>query len=141
MPNNIWAQQVAPIAPKPSHSSRKILISVITLVLILAVVGGGLAYAYIKKIGPFAFSTYTEQNFFSGLLGKFAEVKTSKVSVSGNFFVGDRDKDAEPFAIKEPSNAAEIKRNYFNDSKRLGLSLIHISEPTDRTRSRMPSSA
>jgi len=118
MPNNIWAQQTA-MAPKPLHSSKKLLISVIVVLLILILVGGGLAYAYTKKIGPFAFSTYTEQNFFTGLLGKFAEVKTSKVNVSGNFFVGARDKDAEPFAIKEPSNAAEIKRNYFNDSKRL----------------------
>lgn len=94
-------------------------IAVLLLLFIVVLAGGGLLYVFVQKIGPFALPMYTEKNFLSGIAQKIDQINSAAYSISGELGVVDRDKDAQPFAIKEMSNAALLKRQYENDSQRL----------------------
>lgn len=93
---------------------KKILIPII-LFIILLVLGGAGIYAYLQKIGPFSMATYSEENFSSGLLTKFAKIKSSSYTFSGAVNVVPRDQDAVPFKMKELGNEQELKQKYYND--------------------------
>jgi len=91
----------------------------INLVILVILIAAGLIYAFIQKIGPFAFSKYTEANFFSGILAKTNEIRSASYTISGELAVGARDEGAKPFSVKEASNAAELRKKYENDSVRI----------------------
>ena len=103
---------------EPAHKSSKKVVMAILGLFILILIGGGVAFAYVQKIGPFSISTYSETNFLSSLLAKFAQIDSSTYSLSGSLKVLPREKDAVPFELKV-SNEKEMKLKYFNDSKRL----------------------
>jgi hypothetical protein len=105
-------------ANSPRVISKKIKLGLIIFSLFV-LVGGFFAYAYVQKIGPFSPQIYSENNFFSGLLGKFSQIKSSSYVVSGDLNVGDRDNDAQPFSISEASNSVELKQKYYYDNQRL----------------------
>jgi hypothetical protein len=99
----------------PKKKSYKLVISIIFLLLLI---GGGFLYAYIERIGPFSFSSYSEKTFCSSLLGKVGEIKSAAYSISGELAVVPRDADAEPFSIDESSEYLEMKKKYENDNRR-----------------------
>ncbi|MBI5126151.1 MAG: hypothetical protein HZA80_00045 [Candidatus Taylorbacteria bacterium] len=108
----------APIAPSVTpqgHGTRKVA----TLVLIIVILGilGGTAYAYVKKIGPFAHAPYGEDNLMSGLLAKSAEITTSKSSLSLALYSAPRDPNAKAFTVKN-SNDVVLKEKYARDYER-----------------------
>jgi len=115
-PENIAATPVQPITPK-GRNSKKIWVGVITA-LIIVLLGSSLVYAYLYKIGPFSIKQYSEDNFFSNLLEKISQINSSSYTFSGALEIVPRDKDAEPFAIKQTSNAAELSQQYYYDSVR-----------------------
>jgi hypothetical protein len=77
----------------------------------------GFGYVYYEKMGGFSSEAYTQENFFSGISKKIAEIKTSTYTFSGSLNVVDRESDAEPFTLKV-SNEVETKKQYFYDSQR-----------------------
>lgn len=105
-------------AASSKNGFKKILIPII-LFIILLVLGGGGIYAYLQKIGPFSMTTYSEENFSSGLLTKFARIKSSAYTFSGSVNVVPRDQDAVPFKMKELGNEEELKQKYYNDIERI----------------------
>ena len=121
---NIGLAQIQPIGLS-NKSPKKIVISSI-IILIFVLLGGGLTYAYIQKIGPFFTAIYTEDKFFSILLDKFNQINSSSYTVSVALDVVPRDKDATPFVVKT-SNTVELKQQYFYDSQRMKNVLAIIS--------------
>lgn len=91
----------------------------LVLLFIIIAVSGGLAFAFIRKIGPFALPMYAEENFLSAIAQKIDKINSASCLISGELGVADRDKDAEPFAIKEMSSTALLKRQYKSDLQRL----------------------
>lgn len=69
-----------PLASKPasSHRSRNL----VTFLLILAILGAGIAYAYVQKIGPFFDPPYPTDFFFSGMAKKMLEVDSYSYDLS-----------------------------------------------------------
>jgi len=110
---------------KPIKSSKKNLLVLIMAIFVL--LGSGFVYAYIQKIGPFSLPKYSEDNFLSSLLEKTSQIKSSSYAVSGALEVVLRDANAEPFTLKEASNAAELKQKYYNDYERLKNSSSIVS--------------
>jgi len=102
---------------RPSKKFPAKIISIISVIIILLLIGGGAYYAYVMKLGPFAISPYTEKNLVSGMLSAISRIDSSSYAVSASVAMAKRDADAEPFTTKL-SNAAEIKKQYQNDSKR-----------------------
>jgi hypothetical protein len=105
-----------PSVPAPRGRSRSWLFILIIILLIL-LVGGGLAYAYIQKVGPFSITSYSEGNFMTSILMKAAEIKTSSYAVSGDFNVGTREAGARPFVVDQ-SNLVQLREQYQNDYDR-----------------------
>ncbi|MEI6042648.1 MAG: hypothetical protein WCQ00_03745 [bacterium] len=101
-------------------------ILILLLILIIILLGGATAYAYIKKMGPFAPSTYTEANFSSSMLAKIGQINTATYTSSGAVNVVARDKDATIFNLVV-SNDKELKLKYFYDGTRLKDALGIIS--------------
>lgn len=60
-------------------------------------VGGSFVFAYIKKVGPFSSSTYTEENFSSKIVAKIMEIHSASYVFSTAVNVVPRDADATPF--------------------------------------------
>jgi|GEM_PF-606271 len=118
---------------RPRRASETKIIAALVLLFIFVLVGGGLLFAFIQKIGPFALPVYTEKNFLSQIAQKIDQINSATYSVSGELGVADRDKDAKPFVVKEMSNAASLKRQYENDSQRLEDVGEIISELNDGT--------
>ncbi len=100
----------------PKNNSNRFVISLIVLVVIL--LGGATTYAYIQKIGPFGLSaTYSEDNFLSGLLAKFAQINSASYVASGEISVVPRDGDAVPFVL-DTSNSQDLAKQYLYDNER-----------------------
>jgi hypothetical protein len=112
------AEIQAEIQPENSRNGSIKKIVAINAIIFIVLVAAGFIFAYLQKIGPFAFSKYTEGNFFSGLLKKTSEIHSASYTFSGSLDVVGRDEDAKPFKLKEASNAAEMKKKYANDSTR-----------------------
>lgn len=104
-----------PPASPPEHKSHKFLI--IVPAVLVVIIGGAIAFAYIQKIGPFAPPAYSEETFLSSLLGKVSEIDSFSQTSSISFKVEPRDADALPFNIST-SNTPELREQYFNDSQR-----------------------
>ena len=102
-----------PPAPKSSH--RWVLGLIVWFIIVLA--GGVAAFAYVKKIGPFAISAYTESNFFSNLLEKSSMIDSLSYAVSATFGIKQREADAKPFTV-QISNAPKLREQYQNDAER-----------------------
>lgn len=103
--------------PSKKKSSKKILILLIILIIVL-LLGAGSVYAYLEKIWPFSFSSYTEENFSSSLLAKISQIESASYAFSGAINVVQRDQGATPFVLKV-SNEKELKQKYYYDSERL----------------------
>lgn len=95
--------------------NKKTLFIISSLFILL--VGGVIAFAYFEKVGPFKLSSYSEGNFFSGLLVKYSEIDSLSSSFSSSFGVVQRDKDAKPFTTSI-SNTPELREKYQNDAQR-----------------------
>lgn len=105
-----------PVSYSKKGSPVKMTIAILVAIVLLIGIGG--AYAYIKKIGPFAgIPPYTEKNLLSGILSSLTKIKSSSYNASVSFSMDKRDADAEPFATKL-SNADEIQAQYENDYTR-----------------------
>jgi hypothetical protein len=99
---------------------------ILLLILIIILAGGAAAYAYVKKIGPFAFTSYTESNFSSSLLTKIASMSSASYIFSGAINVVPRDAGAVPFDLKV-SNEKELKEAYYYDKQKLESASLIIS--------------
>lgn len=92
-------------------------------VLVGVVLIGGIAYAYLNEMGPFARIPYTEANLYSGLLERGSTMRSSTYSLTGEILVEPRDEGAEPFTL-QVSNEGELREQYQNDAVRQE----HVSE-------------
>lgn len=117
-----------PIQPTPSTGNglKKVLFSII-FIIILLLLGGGVAYSYFEKIGPFKIASYTEENFFSSISQKIAEIKSASYDVSSSLKVVLRENGAEPFTVKITDDE-ELKKKYFYDSERLKNAVAIIGQ-------------
>ncbi|MFH1423546.1 MAG: hypothetical protein ABIG29_01130 [Candidatus Nealsonbacteria bacterium] len=111
----------------PEIKSKKIQVNTIAIILI-ALLSFGTIYAYVQKIGPFSSQKYSEENFLADMLKKVSQINSSSYTVSSVLKVVPRDEGAEPFTIKEASNAAELKQKYYYDSVRLEDASAIISQ-------------
>ena len=102
----------------PHHFSA-LKVSLIVLFLLIFAGVGLAAYTYTKKIGPFgsSSSSINESNFFSSILSKVSEIKSSSYAASVSLGVVPREAGAEPFRVAV-SNVAEMRQKYQNDSTR-----------------------
>ncbi len=112
-------QNIPPVEYKErehSNFSTKIIF-IVSVVILILLIGGGVYYAYLMKLGPFAISQYSEENLMSGIMSAASRINSSSYSVSASLAMVERDVDAQPFTINL-SNADEINKQYANDSKR-----------------------
>jgi hypothetical protein len=107
------------------QKSGKWIIGIIVGVIII-IVGSTIAFAYIKKIGPFAVSSYTENNFFSSLLEKSSKIDSLSYMISSSFSVVQRENDAKPFVV-QVSNTPELRQQYQDDAERAKDASVIIS--------------
>ena len=85
-------------ATPPTHtrSLRGLFFAGIGMLIGVAALGG-VAYAYVEKLGPFSHPPYTQDTLLSGILGSFNKIHSSSFAFSGAVTVGPRDADAVPF--------------------------------------------
>ena len=105
-----------PKVKKPNPFSGIPVAATVGGVIALLVIGG-VTYAAVNKIGPFASQPYTEENILSGLLERAGTITSSTYSLSGELFVEPRDEGAEPFTL-QVSNEGETRQKYQNDAER-----------------------
>ena len=110
------SSQLPPQTPIVQKSSKKGIVYLI-VILVLILLAGAVAYAYVEKIGPFSSPKYTEDNFSSSILSKIAKIDTATYTFSGAINVVPRDADAVPFTLKV-SNSEEFKKKYYYDYNR-----------------------
>jgi len=105
-----------PFTPLSSKSSFKVpvLVGIGVLGLILI---GGIAYAYVEKMGPFAKAPYQEDNLLSGLLAKSSEIDSSAYKVGFALYMKGREADAKPLTL-EIKDSSELKEKYLRDLER-----------------------
>lgn len=104
--------------PGPARP-KKIGVFILTIAILFLLVAGGVgAYAYWQKIGPFAITAYTEDEFLTSISAKVAGIKSASYEVSGDMKVNQRDAGAQPFSPKV-SNQEETERFYENDHERI----------------------
>lgn len=118
VPNTLVQSNIAStqnINPKNStHSYRKIILS--TVVILIVIAGG--VYAYSAKLFSFFQNApYSESNLVAGVLNKLSDVKSSTYSVVASLYVEPREADAMPFSIKT-SDDLEVKEKYMRDYNR-----------------------
>lgn len=111
----IKSEQVLPHTNYSRKSPKKIIFSVLAVVLVLLLIGTGL-YFYSAKFGLFGISPYTDKNLFSGLLTVASKINSSSYSASASLTMTKRDADAKPFVASTDTDA--IKKQYENDAKR-----------------------
>jgi hypothetical protein len=101
----------------PSHRRSTRALIIVLPILILLCILGGVAYAYVMNVGPFAHMPYNENNLISGILNSSAHIDSSSYRISGSIKVVPRDADARPFAV-QTSNEEQIRLMYENDAQR-----------------------
>lgn len=114
-PSAIIPQGLSPAAMVPPR--RPFLISGLVIGLLL-IVGGGVAYAYVAQIGPFAVTQYDESAFVSSVLEKAASMTSASYAFTAALAVSQREKDAVVFAVA-PANP-DLEKRYHNDYQRIG---------------------
>ncbi len=94
----------------PGRRQRTRLRIGLVLSLVLAIIGGGLAYAYVQYGSLlFAKPPYTADTLISGLMRTAANIHSLTYTVNGSLKVEPRDADAVPFALSAPTdNRAEL---------------------------------
>lgn len=124
----------APLPPSPpattpppagGHSSKRYLMTIAFGVFMSLTLIGGVAYAYVKQIGPFSVSQYSEDSFLSSILKKSAEIETASYKFSAALALAPRDKDAVPLVIDPPSE--EKRAQYDHDVRRVSDARTIIS--------------
>ena len=111
--NNVMNMSV----PQKTGGAKTLVISIIVIIVVLLLCGT-VSYAYINKIGPFALSSYTEDNISSGMLAKIAGIDSASYTFSGALNVVSRESDALPFTLKV-SNEKDLKQKYYYDGERM----------------------
>ncbi len=96
-----------PFMPASSKSSFKVpvLIGIGVLGLILI---GGIAYAYVEKMGPFAKAPYQEDNLLSGLLAKSSEIDSSAYKAGFALYMKGREADAKPLTLEIKDSSSRL---------------------------------
>ena len=112
--------QVPPAVPPvtPQKKSHSVLYAAIIGFLLVLLISSGVLYAYVQKIGPFSVESYSEDNFFSGILVKIAQIDSASYSAYASLSVVPKDKDAVPFEINVP-DADALAEKYSNDVQRM----------------------
>lgn len=106
---------VSPISTAtPKRHLAPLFIAVGCLLLVL---GGGVAYAYVQRIGPFSVAQYAESSFLSEVLSKSAQINAASYTLSASLSVDSRDKDAVAFIVPAPDPDLEVA--YQNDARRM----------------------
>ncbi len=111
--------QIPTPAPVMYPSQKKSHVGILLTMIILVIVIAGGAYAYIEKIGPFAGSHFTEENFLSNVAKNIAGINSASYTLTGSLAVAPRDSDVYPFVLKSVSNTEALRKQYYNDSVRL----------------------
>lgn len=100
----------------PSNHLKVMRVVILALIIIVVMLGIGVS-AYVFGFNPFVKAPYTENNFVSGLLKSFSEMKSATLKVSGSLQVVAREDSIKPFEIKV-NNDAEIKSKFMRDHNR-----------------------
>lgn len=111
----IPAAVTPPIHTRPK--GLKTILLIICVIVVVGLLGGGFAYAYFEKIGPFAHAPYDEHHLISGLLAKANAIPASTYESSVALTVEPRDVNAKPFDFT-PANRAKLLKQYGRDSQR-----------------------
>jgi len=91
--------------------------TVLVLAMCASLIGGLVAYAYVKQVGPFSVTQYTESNLLSSILKKSSEITTASYTFTAALSMVQRDQDAVPFTIDAPSD--EKLAQYDRDVRRI----------------------
>lgn len=113
-PSAITPQGMSPAAMVPPR--RSFLIPGLLAGLLL-IVGGGVAFAYVAAIGPFAVKQYDESTFMSSVLEKAAGITSASYAFTAALAVNEREKDAVAFKV-DPTNP-DLEKQYDNDYTRI----------------------
>lgn len=98
---------------------------------VILVIGGGIAYAYTQKLGPFARIPYTENNLISGLLLAASKIDSAQYSVAASIAGNPREADAKPFTV-QISNYDQLLLQYKEDARRMERVTLILSTLKDR---------
>jgi hypothetical protein len=124
-------------SPQTEHSKKRIFTLAGIVLLVVILLGGG-AYAYVMKLGPFSRPPYTEKNLLTGLLGSIAKIDTSSYSASASVSINPREAGAVPFTIDASSQTAHRKEYQYdvqriNDISRIVQALQSYTYENDKT--------
>lgn len=108
---------VVMVAPPMAAPARRGFLMVALMLVLCVSLGSGVVYAYIKKIGPFSVSQYSEANFLSSILAKSSEITTASYTFASSLKMVQRDADAAPFTVDTPSD--EQLAQYDHDVRRI----------------------
>lgn len=116
-PTVVASPEPPPVPPRSSFFiSTGFIVGLIGL-LVVVLMGVGVTYAFVAKIGPFAKLPYGEDNLISGLLNASRAINSSSYALVGSIAVEPRDADAQPFAL-EASNQEVLRQQYARDYQR-----------------------
>lgn len=85
--------------PEPARRSvwPKILLTIIVFLLIAA--GGGLGYAYWKKLGPFSQPPYDPEHLLAGITKSFSDIQSANYSLSLEIKPVPREANSQPLLV------------------------------------------
>jgi hypothetical protein len=92
--------------PVPNRSGGKGILAVILILIIL--IGAGVAYAYYKGIGPFGSAPYSDTQLVSDIVAGIGKINNASYSLSLNMISEPKDADAEPFSVAVPTDADKV---------------------------------
>lgn len=111
--------------PVTGNSPKRYLMTIALGVFLSLTLIGGVAYAYVKQMGPFSVSQYSEGSFLSSILQKSALIETASYKFSAALAMAPRDEDAVPLVIDPPSE--EKRAQYDHDVRRVSDARTIIS--------------
>jgi hypothetical protein len=106
----------APQSLKPIKSGRKGILIIVLILIVL--IGGGVAYAYQKGIGPFGNVPYSNAQLVSDIVGGLGKINNATYSLSLNMLSEPKDADAESFSVAVPVDAEKVAA-YNRDSDKV----------------------
>ena len=98
-------------APDPHEGGKRLgkIVTFVSIIVIVLVIGAGVAYMYTQGI-LFSKAPYSEDELFSGILSAMLDFDSVTYSASASLEVQDREDDAEPISSGLDEEAIEMRK-------------------------------